>query len=103
MHRRTVILSLLVAATGCSSEKSSRSGGRSRRPKGPKTMGKLLIDAYVADLKKGPPEKKISAAQELAAMGPNAKAALPALQSLSADKDTKVSAAAKAAIKAIKK
>lgn len=66
-------------------------------------MGNLLVDAYVDDLKKGPPDKKISAAQELAAMGPNAKSALPALQSLSADKNAKVSAAAKAAIKAIKK
>lgn len=66
-------------------------------------MGNLLVDAYVADLKKGPAEKKISAAQELAAMGPNAKAALPALQSLSGDKNPKVSTAAKAAIKAIKK
>lgn len=103
MLRRSAILALLVAAAGCSSGKSSRSGGRSRRPKGPKTMGNLLVDAYVADLKKGSPEKKISAAKELAAMGPNAKSALPALQSLSSDKNSKVSAAAQAAIKAIKK
>lgn len=113
MRRRPAIIALLLLAAGCSSQSKSskaksrsgesRSAGRSRRPKGPKTMGNLLVDAYVDDLKKGPPQKKIAAAQHLAAMGPNAKAAIPTLQSLAADSDASVSAAAKDALKAIKK
>jgi hypothetical protein len=66
-------------------------------------MGNLVVDAYVTDLKKGPREKKIAAARHLAAMGSSAKAAVPTLQSLAADKDASVSSAAKEALAAIKK
>lgn len=111
MRRRLAIIALLLLTAGCSSKaKSSRPtlrslgpASRAKRPKGPKTMGNLLVNAYVDDLKKGPPQKKIAAAQQLAAMGPNAKAAVPALESLAADSDATVSAAAKQALKAIKK
>jgi hypothetical protein len=110
MLRRAALFALLVAAIGCSSGKSStrKSSGKSprtakgRRPKGPKSMSGLLVQAYVDDLKKGAPEKKISAARELAAMGSNAKAALPALQSLTSHGSPQVASAAKAAIKAIR-
>lgn len=111
MHRRPAIIALLLLAAGCSSKTKSAKptlrslgpAGRVKRPKGPKTMGNLLVNAYVDDLKKGPPQKKIAAAQQLAAMGPSAKVAVPVLESLTADNDASVSAAAKQALKAIRK
>lgn len=112
MLRRTALFALFVAAVGCSSGKSSRkSSGKSssksarksrgRRAKGPQSMGGLLVNAYVDDLKNGSPEKKVSAARKLAEMGSNAKAALPALQSLTSHANPQVASAAKSAIKAI--
>lgn len=105
MIRRFFLTAACLACAGCSSKvaKPGSAKARSKRPKGPKTMGNLLVDAYVDDLKKGSPEKKVSAAKELAALGGNAKAALPTLQSLASDKNPQVSAAAKKAIQAIKK
>lgn len=108
MLRRTALFALFVAAVGCSSGKSSGKSSsksarksRGRRAKGPQSMGGLLVNAYVDDLKNGSPEKKVSAARKLAEMGSNAKAALPALQSLTSHANPQVAAAAKSAIKAI--
>ena len=92
---------LASGAPGCSnSAKKARNGNR---PKGPKTMGNLLVDGYIDDLKKGPAKKQIAAAQELGNMGASAKQALPALESLVKDGDAKVREAAQQAIKAIRK
>ena len=93
---------LIGAAAGCSSstKKKARNGAR---PKGPKTMGNLLVDGYIDDLKKGPAKKQIAAAQELGNMGASAKQAIPALESLAKGGDAKVREAAQQAIKAIRK
>lgn len=101
----------IALGAGCSTasksaavKKKSRSAHREgKRPKGPKTMGNLLVEGYVADLKEGPAEKQITAAQELSNMGAGAKQALPALESLAKNGDAKVRAAAQQAIKAIRK
>ena len=92
---------LLGTAAGCSSSKKKARNGA--RPKGPKTMGNLLVDGYIADLKKGPANKQIAAAKELGNMGASAKQALPALETLLKDGDAKVREAAQQAIKAIRK
>lgn len=103
---------LVVATAGCSTsstssaanKKKSRSAKRDgKRPKGPKTMGNLLVEGYIADLKAGPAQKRVEAAQELSNMGANAKQALPALESLVKNSDAKVREAAAQAIKAIRK
>jgi hypothetical protein len=93
---------LLVAVPGCSSsaKKKARNG---KRAKGPKTMGNLLVDGYITDLKQGPAEQRIAAAKELGNMGASAKPALPALESLLKDGDAKVRDAVQQAIKAIRK
>jgi len=93
---------LVAAATGCSGSKKKKARNGTR-PKGPKTMGNLLVDGYIDDLKKGPAKKQIAAAQELGNMGASAKQALPALESLVKDGDAKVREAAQQAIKAIRK
>jgi len=90
----------VVAGAGCSKGKAKRGGNR---PKGPKTMGNLLVDGYIDDLRKGPADKRITAAQELGNMGAAAKDALPALEALAKDGDAKVRTAVQAAIKAVKK
>jgi HEAT repeat protein len=66
-------------------------------------MGNLLLDAYIDDLKAPAADKKISAARELANMGMNAKKAVPALERMAAEKDKKVSEAAKRALASIRK
>jgi hypothetical protein len=93
---------LIVPFTGCSkaSKKKARNG---TRPKGPKTMGNLLVDGYIDDLKKGAAKKKINAAKELGNMGASAKEAIPALEALVKDGDAKVREAAQQAIKSIRK
>jgi hypothetical protein len=90
---------LIVPFTSCSNsaKKKARNGNR------PKTMGNLLIDGYIADLKKGPAKKQIAAAKELGNMGVSAKPALPALESLVKAGDAQVRDAAQQAIKAIRK
>jgi hypothetical protein len=89
---------LLGTAAGCSnSKKKARNGKR------PKTMGNLLVDGYIADLKKGPAKKQIAAAKELGNMGASAKQAIPALESLLKDGDAKVREAAQQAITSIRK
>jgi len=107
ISRRTWIVVALCAAAGAgcsSSKKKSRSAKRGgNRPKGPKTMGNLLVDSYIADLQKGPLDKKLSAARELGNMGAGAKDALPALGALAQDGDAKIREAVQRAIKAIKK
>ena len=95
---------LVGTAAGCSgSKKTKKKASNGARPKGPKTMGNLLVDGYIDDLKKGPAKKQIAAAQELGNMGASAKQALPALESLVKDGDAKVREAAQQAIKAIRK
>jgi hypothetical protein len=106
MQRRTWMLAGLALLAGCSAAKRTvkKSRGRAdRRAKGPKTMGNLLVEGYIADLKKGSKESRIAAAEELANLGNSAKAALPALTPLAKHADAKLRAAATAAIKAIEK
>lgn len=97
---------LVGGVSGCSGavKKKARGSGRDgKRPKGPKTMGNLLVDGYIADLKKGSAEKQVAAAKELGNMGAGAKQALPTLESLVKHADAKVREAAQQAIKAIRK
>lgn len=102
MQRRTWMLAGLALVAGCSGSKRAAKKARGRA-KGPKTMGNLLVEGYIADLKKGSTESRITAAKELANLGSSAKAALPALKPLAKHADAKLSAAAIAAIKAIEK
>ena len=103
---------LAVSAAGCSTggkasgsakKKAHSSKRAAKRPKGPKTMGNLLVDGYIADLESGPADKQLAAAQELCNMGAGAKKALPALESLAKKGDAQVREAAQQAIKAIRK
>lgn len=104
MHRRSWIILSLAVLTGCSSAKKKSPRNQAGKPrKKPKTMANLLIDDYIADLKKGPVAKQLTAARELGNMGATAKAALPALEPLARHTDASLSAAAKLAIKSIKK
>ena len=107
MHRRTMLLySLFACAVGCSEAKKPRRGAGppgGKRPKGPQTMGNMLVDAWKQDLGDKSAEKRIRAARELGNMGPAAKSTLPALQKMAGDKNPQVAAAAKAAITAIGK
>jgi len=121
MRRRHWLVAVALVAAGCSSsgtpkkKKSTRSSsaGKSRRPSpssgikrmqsGPQGFGNMLVTSYIGDLKNGSVDKKIAAARELGNMGGGAKEALPALKSLVADSNPKVSAAAKAAVAAIEK
>jgi len=102
MQRRTWMLAGLALLAGCSAAKRTAKKSRNRG-KGPKTMGNLLVEGYIADLKKGSTESRITAAKELANLGSSAKAALPALKPLAKHADAKLSAAATAAIRAIEK
>lgn len=100
------MLGSLALLAGCSSAKRTgkKSRGRAdRRAQGPKTMGNLLVEGYIADLKHGSTESRITAAKELANLGSAAQAALPALKPLARHADAALSAAASAAIKAIEK
>ena len=111
MRRRHWLAAVALLAAGCSTsssssskkKKSSKLSGRQRMNAGPQGFGNVLVPAYIEDLKTGSPDKKITAAQELGNMGSSAKEALPVLEKLTSDKNAKVSAAAKAAVAAIKK
>ena len=115
LHRRSLLPlflgPFLAAASGCSeTKKKSRSGPQgpkgppgAKRPKGPQTMGNLMVDAWKQDLADTSPDKRIRAARELGNMGSAAKSALPALQKAAGDKNKDVAAAAKAAITSIGK
>lgn len=99
-----------VLAAGCSTKKKKRGGLDSlpagaraaKRPKGPQTMGNLLVDAYIDDLGGRSVDNRVRAARELAAMGADAKKALPALEKMARDKNPQVSGAAKEAVAAIR-
>ena len=93
---------LVGTAAGCSGSKKKKARNGAR-PKGPKTMGNLLVDGYIDDLKNGPAKKQVNAAKELGNMGASAKQALPALESLLKHGDAKVREAAQQAIKSIRK
>lgn len=106
MQRRSWMLAGIALLAGCSSSsgKGKKARGQTRKqPKGPKTMGNLVVEGYITDLKHGSTESRITAAKELAHLGGSAKAALPALKPLAKHADAKLSAAASAAIKAIEK
>jgi hypothetical protein len=106
MQRRTWMLGSLALLAGCSASKRTGKKARGqadRRAKGPKTMGNLLVEGYIAALKNGSTESRITAAKELANLGSSAKAALPALKPLTKHADATLSAAATAAIRAIEK
>ncbi len=103
LGRRSLLVALVAAAVGCSSSKAKgRAKASRKKPKGPQTMGGLLVDAYITDVQGKAKEKRIQAARELGAMGGEAKKALPALERMAADKDASVSAAAKRALAAIR-
>jgi len=124
MRRRHWLVAVALVAAGCSSAGTSKktkssssskssSTARRRRPSpssgikrmqsGPQGFGNMLVTSYIDDLKNGSADKKIAAAEALGNMGGGAKEALPALKSLTADSNPKVSAAAKAAVAAIGK
>ena len=109
MRRRRWLVAVALLAAGCSSstptkkKKSGKLSSRQRMNRGPQGFGDVLVTAYIEDLKTGPATKQIAAAQELGNMGSGAKAALPVLEKLASDSNPKVSAAAKAAVTAIKK
>lgn len=103
--RRAWLAVAVAAAVGCSAAKRTprrRSPAR-KGSKGPQTMGGLLVDAYIADVRGTAKEKRIRAARELGAMGAEAKKAVPALEAMAAEKDASVSAAAKQALAAIRR
>ncbi|MCE9631973.1 MAG: HEAT repeat domain-containing protein [Planctomycetia bacterium] len=107
MRRRAWLTAMLLMVAGCSGKatkaRAKKTGPSQKRPKGPQTMGGLLLDAYIEDLKSPAPDKRINAARELANMGPNAKKAVPSLEKMATDKNGKVSAAAKQALASIRK
>ena len=118
MRRRLWFSVALLLLAGCSSSSSAtkksrprsattrsatKGSKRSKAPKGPKTMGGLLVQGYIDDLKNGAVDGQIMAAKELGAMGADAKSALPALQPLTNHSDPKLREAAKQAIARIKK
>lgn len=105
MQRRTWMLAGLALLAGCSASKRWPKKPRLARkqPKGPKTMGSLLVEGYIADLRNGSTESRISAATELAKLGASARTALPALMPLATHADAKLRAAAVSAIEAIEK
>lgn len=123
LDRRTWFLALLVAAGGCSatkkkkkkksgagssdrppSAKNAASWNRKHRPQGPQTFSNLLeADTWITDLDSNSPETRITAAKQLSTMGKSAQAALPKLEKLAQDPNAEVAAAAKQAIKSIRK
>ena len=112
MRRRSWFSVALLLLAGCSSSsatkksrtRSATKGSKgSKGPKGPKTMGGLLVQGYIDDLKNGTVDSRIAAAKELGAMGADAKSALPALQPLTTHSDAKLREAAQQAIARIKK
>jgi hypothetical protein len=113
LHRRLWIFAAVALVAGCSSgtkssKKKSRGPAASRphalkRAKGPKTMGNMLLNSYIDDLKTGSDTSKLTAARELANMGSKAKAALPLLEPLTSHANPELSKAAKQAIQSIKR
>ena len=127
LDRRSWFLALLVAAGGCSSgakkparsaKKSGKSGSldrlpsaknaeawnRKHRPQGPQTFSNLLeADTWITDLDSTSPQTRITAAKQLGNMGKSAQAALPKLEKAAKDSNAEVAAAAKQAIKSIRK
>lgn len=105
MRRREWFAAIAVAIAGCGT--TTRPKGKSARgrkkPRGPQTMGGLLIDGYVADLGDASAAKRAAAAKELGAMGAAAKSALPALERVAKDADATAARAARDAIASIRK
>jgi hypothetical protein len=63
----------------------------------------MAMDQYITDLDDASAAKRIEAAKRLGAVGPSAKTALPKLEKLAADGDAEMAAAARDAIKRIKR
>ena len=125
LDRRGWFLALLIAVGGCSSDKKKparaakkKAGSRDRapsaknaeawnrkhRPQGPQDFGNLLAaDEWITDLDSSSSQTRITAAKQLGNMGKSAQSALPKLEKLSKDSDPAVAAAAKQAIKSIRK
>jgi len=66
-------------------------------------MTGLLVDGYMADLREADPQKRITAARELGALGSAARKAVPALENLTADANQEVRDAAARAIAEIRR
>ncbi|MCX7404758.1 MAG: hypothetical protein NT089_03375 [Planctomycetia bacterium] len=117
MRRRVWIITAFMGLVGCSSEPKKPGAGPKKKPlprsrpprrspkgpKGPKTMGNLLLESYIEDLKTGTTDKQITAATELGNMGTVAIAALPDLESLTTNPNARLRTAAQKAIQAIQK
>lgn len=127
LDRRAWLLAVLVAAGGCSSAKKQKkpaaraarkqgsldrvpsaknaaAWNRKHRPQGPQTFGNLLeADTWITDLDSSSPQTRITAAKQLGTMGKSAQAALPKLEQAAKDANADVAAAAKQAIKSIRK
>ena len=124
LDRRGWFAALLVAACGCSqakkmptrtvkksgslgrppSAKNAEAWNRKHRPQGPQTFSNLLeADTWITDLDSKTPQTRITAARQLGAMGKSAQAALPKLEKAAKDANADVAAAAKQAIKLIRK
>jgi hypothetical protein len=124
LDRRGWFAALLVAACGCSqakkkptrtakksgsldrlpSAKNAEAWNRKHRPQGPQTFSNLLAaDTWITDLDSKTPQTRITAAKQLGAMGKSAQAALPKLEKAAKDANADVAAAAKQAIKLIRK
>lgn len=102
---------LALLGAGCASKsknsksknKSAKSRSKRKDNRDPSRFGSMLMDSYVSDLETGPASKQVTAARQLANMGPKAKSALPLLEKLAKSSDDSVSQAAKAAVAAIRK
>lgn len=102
LGRRAWLGLCLAAVGGCSAAKA-RPKPRAKRAKGPQTMTGLLVDGYLADLREADPQKRITAARELGALGSAARKAVPALEKLAADANREVRDAATRAIAEIRR
>lgn len=104
MRRREWLAVIAVAIAGCGTARTKGKSARGRKkPRGPQTMGNLLVDGYVADLADASAAKRAAAAKELGAMGSAAKSALPALERVAKDADAAAAGAARDAIASIRK
>jgi hypothetical protein len=115
LRRRLFFAAALLGITGCSpgkekAKKGAKKAKTSRPPvpknrsRGPQSLeGLIAMDQYITDLDNESAARRIEAAKRLGAVGPSAKTALPKLEKLAADGDAKVAAAARDAIKRIKR
>jgi len=119
LRRRLFFAAALLGITGCSPGKEKAKKGAKKtkakaktsrppvpknRSRGPQSLeGLMAMDQYITDLDNESAAKRIEAAKRLGAVGPSAKTALPKLEKLAADGDAEMAAAARDAIKRIKR